>query len=455
MPYIIGKITFDYSSHSGIRSIGSGKALFATKWSRAGGGSIHAYKDSVKAIAIAEGTSEIFNIRDAARFDYSSRSQHITEGQILLLQNSNDLYAAVKILSVQSGDHGGVDKLTFRFAILRDGSRNFSAISDIEVSDTSFSKRVLFIGAGFSRNWGGLLANEVAGRILNHEAVQGRPHLRDRLIENPSFEDVLEETKYGLFEEEDHVAIQEAISEVFSRMDEHYKNPTPRVLPSTINDFISKFCPGAVGIGTGYVFSLNQDLLLERIYGSIPNKQKLVIPGITWSMPAPTFPAGATDIPIANVLDPSGGNEPVLLRNFNLIKLHGSTNWRSTSGAPTMVMGRRKSYTISDNPLLAWKQQVFESVVSSGDVKMMIIGYGWGDDHINEIIAKAVLEHNLKLYTWSPQNPQDALRDKFMGEDILKGIIGYELRLLTEIIPHTPLNPQTPDYKAIVQSFFN
>jgi hypothetical protein len=39
------------------------------------------------------------------------------------------------------------------------------------VVDASFSKRVLLIGAGFSRNWGGLLANEVGGRIMAHATV--------------------------------------------------------------------------------------------------------------------------------------------------------------------------------------------------------------------------------------------------------------------------------------------
>jgi hypothetical protein len=89
-----------------------------------------------------------------------------------------------------------------------------------------------------------------------------------------------------------------------------------------------------------------------------------------------------------------------------------------------MVMGRRKRNTISNSPLLEWYHRVFESVVSAGDVRLMVIGYGWGDDHINEIIGTAVRERNLQIYTWGPSRPQDALQGRFMGGDILSGVMG-------------------------------
>jgi len=142
----------------------------------------------------------------------------------------------------------------------------------MQVIDGSFYSRVLLIGAGFSQNWGGLLATEVSGRIMAHQAVQARPRLRELLLHEASFEDALEKVRTGLYEEADAVAMETAIKAAFDSMDEGYKNPAPPVLSATINDFIAHFCPGPVGIGTGYVFSLNQDLLLERIYGTIVNR---------------------------------------------------------------------------------------------------------------------------------------------------------------------------------------
>jgi hypothetical protein len=126
-------------------------------------------------------------------------------------------------------------------------------------------------------------------------------------------------------------------------MDANFRNPNPPVLNATANDFISRFCPGPVAVGTGYVFSLNQDLLLERIYGTIVNRQKLVIPGVRWLDRTPGWPAGVAPIPEASPMDQAGLERIALVRNFNLIKLHGSINWRDGREAPGMVMGRRRS----------------------------------------------------------------------------------------------------------------
>jgi hypothetical protein len=272
----------------------------------------------------------------------------------LLLRNIRGLYAALKIRDVKAVGHSDiVDEVTFDYEIFGDGSRDFSEVTDVTVVDNSFSKRVLLIGAGFSRNWGGLLASEIGGRIMADPAVRARPRLRELLLREPSFEDALEATRTGLFETADAKAMETGIAAVFDAMDASYRNPTPPVLGATINDFLGRFCPGPVGMGTGYVFSLNQDLLLERIYGTIIDRQRLATPGITWLNPPPPFPAGDYPIPLASVLDPAP-NPPQLLRSFNHIKLHGSINWRSADNSSSMVIGRRKPLSIARLPLIGW-----------------------------------------------------------------------------------------------------
>jgi hypothetical protein len=450
-----GRVTFDYASANGIVTIGRGDAVFETQWSRAGGDSIHAYRDppSIESIALASGANEINVIRDAERFDYTSRACCPKEGQVLLLKNTRGLYAAIKVRDVKSAGHGDpVDEITFDFAILEDGSRSFADISDMQVIDNSFTRRVLLTGAGFSRNWGGLLAGEVNGRLMSHAAVRARPRLQPLLLREP-FEDALETTRTGLYERADEAAIETAIRAVFDEMDSDFRNPMPPVLGATINDFLARFCPGPVAISTGYVFSLNQDLLFERIYGTQVNKQQLVTPGIRWLEPRPPFPAAAHRIPLANIVDP-GEDEPALLRNFNLIKLHGSINWRNKDGTSSMVMGRRKPLTISRSPLLGWYHQVFEQVLFSGGVRLMVIGYGWGDDHINEPIAEAVRNHGLQIYSWNPASPVDMLRNVARRDDILPGIFGFSTRPMSEVMPHQPMNPGTASYDAIVRDFF-
>jgi SIR2-like domain len=322
------------------------------------------------------------------------------------------------------------------------------------VIDGSFPKRVLLVGAGFSRNWGGLLANEVAGRIMAHPAVRARPRLGPLILHEPTFEDALEKSREGPFEAADAAAIETAIRTAFDDMDADYRDPNPPVLSATVNDFIGKFCPGPVGIGTGYVFSLNQDLLLERIYGTIVNRQKLAIPGISsWADRPPPFPAGAQPIPPASLADLSG-DEPPLLKNFNHIKLHGSINWRSSDGSSSLVMGRRKPQIIARFPLIDWYHRVFEQVLFSGDVRLMVIGYGWGDEHINEPIANAVRNHGLHIYSWNPQHPNEILAGRHRADDILGGIMGFATRSMTEVMPNQPMNPGSAHYDGIVRDFF-
>jgi hypothetical protein len=453
---IRGRVTFDYSSADGIVAIPTKDALFETKWTRRDNGSIFAYRDppSIDAIALATGAAEIPAVRDAARFDYSSRFREPQEGQILLLRNVDGLYAALKIRDIKAIGYGdAVDEVSFDYVILEDGRRDFSELADVQVIDASFAKRVLFIGAGFSRNWGGLLASEVGGRIMAHSSVQARPRLRDLILHEPSFEDALERTRTGLFEAADADAMETAIKAAFDGMDAAYRNPSPLVLGATINDFIGRFCPGAVGIGTGYVFSLNQDLLVERIYGTIPIRQRLVLPGIRWLDRPPQFPAGGQIIPLASIIDPSEG-EPSLVRNFNHIKLHGSINWRSSDGLSSMVMGRRKPLTIARSPLIGWFHRVFERVLFSGDVRLMVIGYGWGDEHINEPIAEAVQNYRLQVYSWNPAHPKEMLTGRHRGDEILRGIMGFTTRSMTEVMPNNPTNPGSAFYDGIVEDFF-
>lgn len=325
--------------------------------------------------------------------------------------------------------------------------------TDMQVVDNTFSHRVLLIGAGFSRNWGGLLVGDLSGRIIAHPEVAARPRLRQLLLTEPSFEDALEKVRTNLFTIADAEAMEAAIKTAFNDMDEDYRNPQPPVLNATVNDFLAGFCPGAVGIGTGYIFSLNQDLLLERIYGTKPDKQKLVLPGMVWQQIPPTFPAGGWPIPLASPVSPAAA-EPKLLRNFNLIKLHGSINWRTTDGSPAIVIGRRKPLTIAKAPLIEWYHRVFERVLASGDVRLMVIGYGWGDEHINDPIADAVQNHRLQIFSWNPISPQEMLDGKHRGQEILQGIMGFTRRSMTEVMPPIPVNPGSSDYGAIERDFF-
>jgi hypothetical protein len=316
----------------------------------------------------------------------------------------------------------------------------------------TFSRRVLLTGAGFTKNWGGFLATEVWDVIFGR--VSGRRALRDLLLQQRLFEEALGEARAGGYSADDVAALEAAVVGVFDQMDQQLRQPGGPVSSYTANELVSKFCRGPVGVGTGNTFTLNQDLLLERICGLRVDRQKLTIPGIRWSGPATMFPAGSAEIPSAFVTDPDSGRLPQLRGNFNLIKLHGSRNWRAAGGSASMVVGTGKPATIAASPLLAWCHRIFEEVLCLGDVRLMVIGYGWGDEHINAVIAKAVRDHGLELFVWAPTHAPNAISVAPCGPDILPGLMGVATRPMAEVMPEY-MNNKTPEYHRIVREFFS
>ena len=63
-------------------------------------------------------------------------------------------------------------------------------------------------------------------------------------------------------------------------------------------------------------------------------------------------------------------------------------------------------------------------------MELLIIGYGFRDDHINGVIAEAIEKHSLKLYILSPSDPSKfkielGKADQAYGEQIFSGLSGY------------------------------
>ena len=118
------------------------------------------------------------------------------------------------------------------------------------------------------------------------------------------------------------------------------------------------------------------------------------------------------------------------------VKLHGSYGWLSQDGTDAMVIGHGKKGRIEKEPLLSWYLSLFKEVLHAGDRKLVVIGYGFGDDHINEIITGAIKEKGLQLYIICPMEPEQ-FRNQLLrlhgvnielnpyGEDIWSGLYGY------------------------------
>ena len=310
-----------------------------------------------------------------------------------------------------------------------------------------FSKRALLTGAGFSRNWNGLLASEFFGRLISKTAIASNLKLRNLLLNEINFEAALNTAKTSGFSAEYVELLENAILDVFIEHD-HAIERTGYFSNEDIHMYgVEKFLARFYGKDSGYLFTLNQDLLLERKfinYGTYPPyPPRPSLPGIE---PQPQWfssifgdldPNGLPPDYIRNI-DSAFFSPSPLVKQFNYIKLHGSFDWRDKSGTELLVIGGGKADVIEKSPILKWYSEVFRSVCMDGDVRLFISGYGFADEHINEILALGIREARLRVFihnTMEPAAMLERLKKMPYGEDIWSGLLGYSVRQLVEIFP--------------------
>jgi hypothetical protein len=98
-----------------------------------------------------------------------------------------------------------------------------------------------------------------------------------------------------------------------------------------------------------------------------------------------------------------GPADQQLRGNFTIVKLHGPLNWQTASPQSAMVVGTAKTKQIAASPLLAWYLDVFKSVLPTGDVRLLAIGYGFGDEHVNAAIADATKSDDYSVLALSSE----------------------------------------------------
>src|ERR1700730_9424060 len=322
-----------------------------------------------------------------------------------------------------------------------------------------FNKRVLLTGAGLSRNWGGRLAREMWEEIFSHPAVQLRPALRMLLVRTPLFEDALTEIRGPKYRDEDQAAMNSAIREAFERMDaEHVAQlPSQKIDDRAIREFLGRFY--SVDHRVGYIFSLNQDALVELLAGLwadlLPG---FSLPGIRLLPPLPMPAAGRPRFAYPATPDMS---EIGLEGNLNYIKLHASFLWHPEDGSPGMVLGGGKEIKIGRSPLLTWYYQLFNQVLCSGDVRLLVIGYSFKDEHINRIIWTAAQSFGARIFIWDTTHSLELVEKVGIADrafptrcvDLRPFLCGAASRPLVEVFP-CGAHP-TPEWKRIAASFFS
>jgi hypothetical protein len=325
----------------------------------------------------------------------------------------------------------------------------------------SFSKCALLTGAGWSHNWGARLAAGVWQLIMDNPEVAANDRLRTLLLDEPSFELALAKSQVAPFTTNDREQFKRALVDAFVSMDRAMTRPFDGS-PGTINiykvqELLFRFAgQRGQGVDTGYYFTLNQDLFPERtLYNHhVSGAPAPSLPGV---QPTPGFALFTTNIGpyseqfiVRPVSDPAGSAR--LRGQFNVIKLHGSFNWRMPDASNVLVVGTDKTKQIADLPLLSSYSEIFKAVLVFGGVRLMIVGYGFGDEHINEVIAEAVEKHGFKLFVWSNTDPKDRILAAPHGPLIWKGLLSTATQPMVEVFP--PNQDVTEEYRRIRRVVF-
>jgi hypothetical protein len=155
------------------------------------------------------------------------------------------------------------------------------------------------------------------------------------------------------------------------------------------------------------IFTLNQDTLLEQKYIPFvggPKWGRAHLPGVKY-LGNPQF-TGSIHDRIA-IMEPNPSEFRLSPGVQPYIKLHGSTNWNDgTSGGRILIMGGRKAVSIHQFSILSWYQQVFRDMLMRAGARLMVIGYSFGDVHINDAIMDAIKQSDLKVFLIDPSGDQ-------------------------------------------------
>ncbi len=279
------------------------------------------------------------------------------------------------------------------------------------------SKYALLTGAGFTKDFGGFLANEMHEKILNHRRINEIPNVRTLLLDDFDYESVystvMNEETYSA---EERRLLGEIMTDVQVWLDEATRDFCNNDRESRGVNWggvhaILHVCNAVTG-KRGYHFTTNQDIFLERQTG---RRSDFV----------PLFGGNQNGIGPRRPLESSHyiqlPNEEQIEKiktqvsswgDLQYIKLHGSLGWLSAKGGSTMVIGKAKLVDIEKEPVLkVYYHEVFKPVLHQGSCHLMVVGYSFGDSHINDVIVQGIREHGLKLFVMTPSGPK-SLKEK-------------------------------------------
>ena len=129
-----------------------------------------------------------------------------------------------------------------------------------------FMKTMILTGAGFTKNFGGLLASEMADSIYRSDYLAPFPGLKRKLRTIINYENFYEEVLNGGYNDPEKKAVQKAISEAYDKMDRKIRSGPCFRNNEDVNIYgVNKLLDLFAGQANqcGIFFTLNQDLYIE------------------------------------------------------------------------------------------------------------------------------------------------------------------------------------------------
>ncbi len=329
------------------------------------------------------------------------------------------------------------------------------------------NKYILLTGAGFTKNFGGFLAKEMWESIFNYLDETDNPNLRELLRNDFDYESVyykiVERNEFNKNEKEknEKEAITKAVFSAYKNLDDKIKNyyfleRKQPVSIAAVKKFIDRFngIPENTGRNDtkGFFFTLNQDLLIERY---LPSSN---MPALYVNQPTVEIYKDkeyeentcSRILPLQTDLEKTNG---LSSSKYFYVKLHGSMNWYSSDRTKKLVIGRNKIKQINEEPVLKNYFELFKKALSTQDIRLFMIGYGFGDEHVNEVIADSIKQDNLNLFVLNSTVPEAFKSDlckKPSGQMIWDGISKYYPYSLEQVFS----DDETNEYKRIRKDFF-
>lgn len=315
------------------------------------------------------------------------------------------------------------------------------------------TETVVLTGAGFTHNFGGFLARTMWAEVHNRAHKYNEPRIVNILKTCFDYEYIYNKVLYeGSFTDTEKDAILKSTHEAYEALDciaRFYNNRDRATTPidtSLLSDFILRFA--GKHNERGFFFTLNQDTFIER-YFDASGLDRPRCPGIKIenNLRFSTYDKRGNKlndkdfgiVPTWVQLEKQKEDLYNVCRLF-YIKLHGSYDWKDSSDKNKLIIGTNKTKDIQSEPILKWYLQLFNKVLSMPNRRLLIIGYGFRDPHINEVLIKSIKGSGLKIYVICPMDPEEFLKRTLthIGDDsklVWEAIVGYYPYNFIEIFP--------------------